>query len=134
MISTAASGLNPVIIIVKTMKTDAIEFLDAKNPFVVENRPVNARAIEARPTIGDRKIDSTLPLQEKNGKNPSRIFARKVPQLKLSTKVSWTKVDGYLMSSYPIKPIILSTTRVAKINGILGRDLIIKRKCGCTKA
>ena len=44
MKNTIASGLNPVIIKQNTIKMEAIELRDAKNPLVVENSPISAKA------------------------------------------------------------------------------------------
>lgn len=44
MKNTIASGLNPVIIKQNTIKMEAIELRDAKNPLVVEKSPISAKA------------------------------------------------------------------------------------------
>ena len=66
IMSTADSGLKPETIAVKTIKIEAIEFLEAKKPLAVETSPVIARMSEAMPIIGAKKTESILPLQEKN--------------------------------------------------------------------
>ncbi len=43
-----------------TNKSDAIEFLEAKNPFVVEKRPIKAKARTGRLINGDKNTLSTL--------------------------------------------------------------------------
>lgn len=105
IISTAQSGRKPVIITVKTIKIEAIEFLEAKKPCVVEIRPVIARAREARPIIGDKKMDPTLPPQEKNGKNPFLMFSKYASHEKLSMKKIARMVSGYLIISKPTMPM-----------------------------
>ena len=94
MMSTTQNGLKPDKRMVKTIKMEAMEFLEAKKPLVVEMRPVKARAREARPIIGARKTDWILPLQEKNGRKASLMLAKKAPQEKLSIKKSVLAVSG----------------------------------------
>ena len=55
-----ADGLNPVIIMQNNSSIEAMEFLDAKNPFVVENNPINAIAKVGKLASGDKKTFSKL--------------------------------------------------------------------------
>ena len=87
------------MIIVKIMKTEAMELLEAKKPRAVEIRPVTASASEANPTIGAKKTDSMLPLQEKKGRKASLMLVKNVDQEKSFMKKRLVKVAGYLMSS-----------------------------------
>ena len=87
------------MIAVKTMKIEAIEFLEAKKPFAVEIRPVMAKISEAMPIIGARKTESILPLHEKKIRKAFLILEKKVFQEKSFMKQSSVKVDGYLMIS-----------------------------------
>lgn len=96
MMSTAADGLKPDTMTVNTIKIDAMELREAKKPLAVEISPVKARAIDARPIIGDKKTDWMLPLQEKNGKNASLIFGKKLFQEKFFAKNNWSETVGYL--------------------------------------
>ena len=54
MRSRLESGLSPERTTAKTIKQEAIAFLEAKKPLVVEKRPVRARAKVESPTIGER--------------------------------------------------------------------------------
>lgn len=63
------SGLRPDRMIVKIMRQLAMEFLEAKKPFVVDRRPIMARVMEARPMKGDKKVLSRGAFQEKKGRN-----------------------------------------------------------------
>ena len=131
---TAQNGLNPERTTVKTIKIEAIEFLDAKKPLVVEIRPVMASANEARPIIGDKKTDSMLPLHEKNGRKASLIFEKKWPREKSSIRNRALAVSGKRRISYPSTPTAASMMTLAIMNGTFGKDLIMKRRCGCKKA
>ena len=74
MIRTTALGLKPVIMRVKTMRTDAMELREAKKPFVVENKPMRARAKIGREIRGERKTLSIVLCQEKTGARPVPIL------------------------------------------------------------
>ena len=132
--STAAKGLRPASKIVKMINIEAMEFLEAKKPLVVEIRPVIARASEASPIIGAKNTDSILPLQEKNGKKASLILEKYLPQEKSSIKVRDFRVSGWRSTSrvkaeITVRVIIIPSTKMA-----FGIDFTIKRRCGWIKA
>ena len=82
----AQSGFRPVIIIVKMIKSEEMEFREAKKPLAVEIRPAIARAILARPTIGLSKVPSIPPVHEKIGENPEAILWKKLLMSKPGAK------------------------------------------------
>ena len=55
-----ALELKPVIIIQNRINSEAMEFRDAKNPFVVEKSPVKASTKVGRDTSGDKNMFSML--------------------------------------------------------------------------
>ena len=74
--NTIASGLNPVIIKQNTIKIEAMELRDAKNPLVVENSPINVKAKVGRLISGDKNTLSKLLCQENTGANPAAILLK----------------------------------------------------------
>lgn len=58
---------NPVIIRANRIKSVAIEFLEAKKPFVVENRPISASNNIGKLISGERKTFSMFPCQVNRG-------------------------------------------------------------------
>ncbi len=70
-------GLKPVIISVKIIRSDAIELREAKNPFVVENRPIRASAKIGKLMSGDKKTLSTVFRHENTGPSPLNILLKK---------------------------------------------------------
>ena len=98
-IKTADSGRKPEIMIVKMMKSEAMEFLDAKKPLAVEISPVRAKARDARPIIGDRNTDWALAPHVKNGVKALPILLKNVLQEKSDMKASSRIVSGYLIIS-----------------------------------
>jgi hypothetical protein len=69
--------LNPVIISPKTIKSEAIEFRDAKKPFVVEKSPIKAKANVGKLIKGDKNTPSSEVFQENTGESPERMFWKK---------------------------------------------------------
>ena len=76
IINTTAVGLKPVIIRQNINKIEAIELREAKNPFVVENSPTNARVSTGILISGARKTLSSLLCHEKTGDNPEKILLK----------------------------------------------------------
>ena len=134
MMRTAQSGLKPEMMAVKMINIEAMEFLEAKKPLVVEMRPVMARMSDAIPIIGARKIESILPLQEKKTRTAFFILLKKTPQEKSFINISSVMVDGYLIISYPRQPMTTRTAIAVMINGIFGSERIMKRRCGWASA
>ena len=73
-----AFGLNPEMIRQNTIKSDAMEFLEAKKPFVVENSPIKTSAKTGRLIRGERNTLSTVVRQEKAGPKAVIMFGIKV--------------------------------------------------------
>ena len=82
MQKTTASGLNPVITKQNNSKIEAMELREAKNPFVVENNPINAKAKVGKLINGERNTPSTLEYQENTGVSPEVILEKKLPNWK----------------------------------------------------
>ena len=72
-----ASGLKPVMTRQKIIKMEAIEFLEAKKPFVVENRPIKAIANTGKLINGDKKTFSRVLCHENTGAKPVIILLKK---------------------------------------------------------
>ena len=64
-------------LIAKIIKSVAIEFLEAKKPFVVENSPISAKAKIGKLISGVKKIFSSEPFHKNNGARPSPILPKK---------------------------------------------------------
>ena len=90
-----ASGLNPVMTRQKISRIVAIEFLDAKKPFVVENKPIKANAKSGKLSSGDKNTLSRLLCQENTGDKPAAIFPKKSPSWKFSAKSNSIIVAGW---------------------------------------
>ena len=86
IMKTIELGLNPVITTVKTKSSVAIELREAKNPLVVENKPIKASAKTGKLTSGDRIGPSGLVLQEKIGLMPVRMLLKNSPVAKFLAK------------------------------------------------
>ncbi len=94
MKKTTASGLKPVIRRQKIIRIEAIELREAKNPRVVEKRPIRARAKVGRLTSGDRNTPSRLLCHEKTGANPLAILGKNCWIVNPSAKSSSITVPG----------------------------------------
>ena len=90
----AAFGLKPVIIMQNIISMVAIEFREAKKPFVVEKRPIKAKARIGRLINGDRNTLSIVLCQEKTGAKPLKMFGKKLSILKLAENSSPIIVFG----------------------------------------
>ena len=89
-----ALELNPEIITPNTIKSDAIEFLEAKKPLVVENNPISAKAKIGRLISGERNRFSMLLCHENMEERPPEIFPKKLWMLKSFTNSNSIKVAG----------------------------------------
>lgn len=78
IIKIIALELNSTIIKQKTNSNDAIEFLEAKKFFVVENNPINAKANNGKLTSGTRNTLSILVCQENSNASPDIILSKKL--------------------------------------------------------
>ena len=126
-----ASGLKPVIRIVNRNNSEAIMFLDAKKPLVVENKPTNASAKVGSPTSGVIKTLSSEPSHRKTGVTPIAMLWKKCENEKSLAVKSSGNTSGWCMI------LIISVAMPAMISadtiesGNLGKLLITKRRCGC---
>jgi hypothetical protein len=74
-----AYGLKPVMMRPNMIRIEAIEFLEAKNPFVVENSPIKARERIGKLISGERNTLSLLPCQENSIDSPLETLFTKLP-------------------------------------------------------
>lgn len=134
MISRAESGLKPLNITVNNTKHVAIAFLEAKKPFVVENRPAKAKNSEAKLISGVSSRPSRGLPQLKNGSNAIFRFEKKWPNSYSSEKSRCRPIDQLL------KMFIASIVTPARammqvaIKGMRGSVLIVKRRWGFRRA
>ena len=133
MKNTTAFGLNPVIIIQNTIKIEAIELREAKNPLVVENSPIKAKANVGKLISGDKNVPSTLLCQENTGVNPAAIFPKKCWSSKPGANNNAIIVSGRRTTFSPSATIPDTMMSPTNINGNLGRFLTINRRCGCIR-
>ncbi len=131
MINITAFGLNPVIIIQKMRSMVAIEFLEAKKPLVVENRPIKASARVGRLMSGDKNTPSLLLCHEKTGENPEAILWKNEPASKPGLNSKPRIVSGCLEILMPRNTNPATMISPTKAKGSLGRLFTIKRRCGC---
>ena len=123
-----ASGRKLVTTRVNTSKSDAIELRDAKNPLVVENRPMRAIAKVGKLISGDKKMLSTLVRHESNGRRPVLRF----PIIMSGVKPRAVKSSVIVLPLLMI--LIMSAARpeitmsAVMIRGIFGKDLRTKRR------
>lgn len=126
----ADSGLSPARKMVKTMSQVAIELREAKKPFVVERRPMTARAMEARPTKGERKALSSVVLHAKNGRKAVWILLMNVFQVRPGARKSSAMMPGLTTKLTTNEARPSRMMKIVRISGIVGRVLIVKRRCG----
>lgn len=133
-IRMADSGLSPARKTVKMMSQVAMEFREAKKPFAVERRPMTARAMEARPMKGERKALSKVVFQAKNGMKATWILLMKVPQVRPGARKSSARMLGLTTkpTTKDVKPSKMM--KIVRMRGMVGRVLIVKRRCGCMMA
>lgn len=81
-----ALGLNPAIIKENKIRIVAMEFLEAKNPLVVEKRPIKTKANTGRLINGDKNTLSTVERHENTGPSEVAIFEKKLLILKSLVK------------------------------------------------
>ena len=125
-----ALELNPAMMSVKTISSDAIELREAKKPLVVEKRPINAIAKVGKLMSGARKILSTLVRHASSGFRPV---------LRLFQKISGERFLEASKSAIVLPLLMIFTINAARpeiamrpvnINGIFGNDFKTKRRCG----
>ena len=68
-----------MIIRQNNMRTEAMELREAKNPLVVENNPIRAKAKVGRLMSGDKNTFSKLFFHENKGAKPAPILPKKCP-------------------------------------------------------
>ena len=129
-IRIADSGFKPERIIVKMIKQVAIELREAKKPLVVDNRPITARATEAKPTNGERKVLSSVVFQEKKGKKAIWRLVRKWSKLKSGARSNSLAMGGLINTAITSAAPPARMINVVITSGMIGRVLIVKRKCG----
>ena len=89
-----ASGLKPVMTIVKINSRLAIELREAKKPLVVEKMPIRTIAKHGRLTRGARMAVSEAPRHEKIGATPVVRLFQKLLILKFLANSSSMMVSG----------------------------------------
>lgn len=130
----AESGFKPARKTVKMISQVAIELREAKKPLAVERRPMTARVISARPTKGERKTLSRAVLQEKSGKNATLIFSMKPLMVRPGASKSSGTIAGLIKAATTRAESPSKMMKIVRIRGIVGRVLIVKRRCGWSKA
>lgn len=133
IIKTIEFGSKPVITIVKTRRSVAIELREAKKPLVVEKRPMSAKAKTGKLTSGDKIGPSGLLLHEKIGATPVAILWKNRPVSKFLAKKSSSMTLGTLTILITRSAMPATTISPVMMNGIFGKRLITKRRCGCDK-
>lgn len=125
--------MKPVIIKQNTSRSDAIEFLEAKNPLVVENSPISANANTGKLINGDRNVLSMLWCQEKTNANALVILFKKLFSSKFLLNINSGIISGRW--KIPIPSTINPPSKTINVitSGNFGRSLTIKRKCGWNK-
>lgn len=130
----ADSGFRPERKMVKTMKQLAMELREAKKPLVVESKPMTARAIEARPMNGDKNWLSKVVFQEKSGKKATLIFSMKPLIVRPGAHNNSGMMAGLTKAATTRAARPIKTMNRVRIRGMVGRVLMVKRKCGCNNA
>ena len=130
MMNTMASGLKPVIMIVKTMRRVAMELREAKKPLVVENRPISPMAKIGRLMSGERNTLSRLLFQENTNANPDERLLKKFEIWKSRENNNSIAIDGLLIILIIRAAMPARTKTPMIISGIFGRFLMTKRRCG----
>lgn len=133
-IRMADSGLRPAKNMVKMIKQVAMELREAKKPLAVESRPITARAIEARPMNGDRNWLSRVVFQEKSGKKATLILSIKPPSERPGAQSSSGMMFGLTKAATTRAARPMSIINRVKMSGMVGKVLIVKRRCGCKSA
>ena len=112
------------------IRSVAMEFLEAKNPLVVEKSPMRIKAKVGKLISGDKKTLSTVVLQEKTGLKAVAMFGKKLLASKSLTKSNSIIISGRLWMPMPrtMKPLISRIPVIAI--GILGRFLMMNLRCG----
>lgn len=125
-----ASELNPVMIKQNTNNNEAIEFLEAKNPFVVENNPISASAKTGRLNNGDRKTLSILWCQENTKESALAILLKKWFGSKPLLRSNSGIISGRWKIPIPSTANPPSKTTKVRIKGNFGKSFTMNRKCG----
>lgn len=131
--NTIAFGLKPVITTVKSRSKVAIELREAKKPLVVEKMPISTIAKLGKPINGARIVLLTVPLHENIGATPVVRLCQNSLKLKFLANNNSIMVSGRLMVLMISAVMPATISMQVKMRGILGNDLIIKRRCGCKK-
>lgn len=128
-----ALGLKPVIMMVKIIRSVAMELREAKKPLVVEKMPIRAMANVGRLISGDKNTLSRLARHEKTGAMPFVRFLTKSLKLKFFANNNSCITGGLLMILIINAETPAIINKLVIISGSFGRLLIIKRRCGCRK-
>ena len=120
-----------MITAVKRSSSDAIEFLEAKKPLVVENRPTSASAKTGRPIKGARKIVPPPPNHLNAGSIPARKLFQKSARWKSLVSSSSRIIPGWLIALITNAVIPAIIIILVKRSGNFGKLLNTKRRCGC---
>ena len=125
-----ALGLKPVIIKVKTKSSEAIELREAKKPFVVENKPIKAKAKIGKLINGVKNTLSSEPLHKNTGAKPLPIFPKKCEISKSFANNNSIMASGLLIMLITKTDIPLNTNSPTTTSGNFGKLLITNLRCG----
>lgn len=95
---------------------------------------MTARAIEARPTKGERKSLSKVVLQEKSGRKATFTLSMKPFMVKPGASKSSGMMAGLIKAATTRAERPRRMIKIVRMRGIVGRVLMVKRRWGWSRA